>query len=144
VRQDGSVTEEEARRRVATARVGRLASVDKNGRPHVVPICFAVSDDRVVSVIDHKPKQTPRLRRLENIRRHPDVQLVIDHYDDDWSLLWWVRISGLGRVIESGTSREAAVDLLAKKYPQYREHRPGGPVLVIDVTRISGWQATLA
>jgi hypothetical protein len=78
------------------------------------------------------------------IRRRPDVQLVVDHYDDDWSLLWWMRISGLGRVIDGGTTREAAVDPLASKYRQYREHRPGGPVLAIEITRISGWQATLA
>lgn len=137
------MTEEEARRRITVARVGRLASVDRNGRPHVVPICFALSGDRVVSVVDHKPKQTVQLRRLENVRRNPDVQLVVDHYDDDWSALWWVRMSGRGRVLDSGTTREKAIDLLADKYRQYREHRPDGPVLVIDVTQISGWQATI-
>jgi PPOX class probable F420-dependent enzyme len=137
------MTEDEARRRVATARVGRLASVDRNGRPHVVPICFAISGDRVFSVVDQKPKRTMHLRRLENIRRSPDVELVVDHYDDDWSALWWVRISGHGRVVDGGTAREEAVDLLAGKYPQYREQRPPGPVIVIDVTRIAGWQAKI-
>ena len=78
--------EEEARRRSAAARIGRLASVDANGRPHVVPICFAMSGDQVVSVVDGKPKRTLRLRRLENVRRMPDVQLMVDYYDDDdWS-----------------------------------------------------------
>jgi PPOX class probable F420-dependent enzyme len=134
--------EEEARRRIATARVGRLASVDANGRPHVVPICFAVSGDQVLSVIDGKPKRTLQVRRLENVRRTPDVQLVVDHYDDDWSSLWWVRISGRGRVIEHGGAREEAVDLLVAKYDQYREHRPTGPVLLIEIARISSWQAT--
>jgi PPOX class probable F420-dependent enzyme len=134
--------EEEARRRIATARVGRLASVDANGRPHVVPICFAVSGDQVVSVVDGKPKRTLQLRRLENVRRTPDVQLVVDHYDDDWSSLWWVRISGRGRVIEHGSAREEAVDLLVAKYDQYREHRPTGPVLLIEIARISSWRAT--
>jgi PPOX class probable F420-dependent enzyme len=143
MRQDGGMTEDEARRRLATARVGRLASVDRNGRPHVVPICFAVSGDRVVSVVDQKPKQTLQLRRLENIRRSPDVQLVVDHYDDDWSALWWVRISGRGRVIDGGITRDEAIDLLAGKYPQYRDHRPIGPALVIDVNQIRGWQATI-
>jgi PPOX class probable F420-dependent enzyme len=137
------VTEDEARRRVTTARVGRLALVDQNGRPHVVPICFAVSGDRIVSVVDQKPKRTVQLRRLENIRQNPDVQLVVDHYDDDWSVLWWVRISGHGHVIESGTTREDAIDLLARKYRQYREHRPDGPAVVIDITRIDSWQATV-
>jgi PPOX class probable F420-dependent enzyme len=136
------MTEDEARRRMATARVGRLASIDRNGRPHLVPICFAVSGDRVVSVVDQKPKRTMQLRRLENIRRSPDIQLVVDHYDDDWSTLWWVRISGHGRVIDAGLAREDAIDLLASKYPQYREHRPAWPVLAIEITQISGWQAT--
>jgi len=136
------VTDEEARRRVAAARVARLASVDPNGRPHVVPCCFALSGDRIVSVVDQKPKQTLQLRRLENIRRCPDVQLVVDHYDDDWTVLWWVRVSGQGRVVDRGPARDAAVDLLATKYEQYRDQRPAGPVLVIDITRIIGWQAT--
>ena len=83
-----------------------------------------------------------QLRRLENVRRTPDVQLVVDHYDDDWSSLWWVRISGRGRVIEHDKAREDAVDLLVAKYRQYRERRPMGPVLLIDITRISSWQAT--
>ena len=103
--EDGRMMEEEARRRIAAARVGRLASVDANGRPHVVPICFAMSGDQVVSVVDGKPKRTLQLRRLENVRLTPDVQLMVDYYDDDWSLLWWVRISGHGRVIEHGSAR---------------------------------------
>jgi PPOX class probable F420-dependent enzyme len=133
--------EEEARRRTLAARVGRLASLDVNGQPHVVPICFAMSGDQVVSVVDGKPKRTLQLRRLENVRRTPDVQLLVDHYDDDWSLLWWVRISGRGRVIEHGSAHEEAVDLLAAKYGQYREERPTGPMLFIEITRISSWQA---
>ena len=137
------MTEADARRRLAAARVGRLASIDPHGRPHVVPICFAVAGERIVSAIDHKAKQTLALRRLDNVRRHPAVQLVVDHYDDDWSLLWWVRISGTGEVIHHGAARDEAVDLLASKYPQYRERRPVGPVLVIDITQITGWQATV-
>jgi PPOX class probable F420-dependent enzyme len=143
VRQDGGVTEDEARRRVAAARVARLASVDRNGRPHVVPICFAVSGDQIVSVVDQKPKRTMDLRRLDNVRRNPDVKLVVDHYDEDWSALWWVRVSGHGRVIDSGTTREEAIALLARKYQQYREDGPAGSVLLIDVTHIRGWQATI-
>ena len=137
------MTEEEARRRIATARVGRLATIGPNGRPHVVPICFAVSGARrCLGDLDEKPKRTVQLRRLENVRRNPDVQLVVDHYDDDWSALWWVRISGRGRVVDGGATREEVIDLLVRKYRQYREHRPTGPVLVIDITQISSWQAT--
>ena len=135
------MTDDEARRRVAEARVGRLASIDANGQPHVVPICFAVADDQIVSVVDHKQKRTLALRRLDNVRRNPAVQLVVDHYDDDWSLLWWVRISGDGRVVDRGTERDNAIDLLTQKYPQYRERRPEGAVLLIDITDVTSWQA---
>jgi PPOX class probable F420-dependent enzyme len=139
------MTEEEARARVAVARVGRLATIDRNGRPHVVPICFAMADDRIVSVVDDKPKRTTALRRLDNVRDHPDVQLVVDHYDDDdWSALWWVRISGRAHVLERGTAHESAIDLLAEKYRHYRVHRPSGPVLVIEISTISGWEAASA
>jgi PPOX class probable F420-dependent enzyme len=135
------VTEQDARRRLAAARVGRLASIDVHGRPHVVPICFAVAGDRIFSAVDHKAKQTMALRRLDNLRREPAAQLIVDHYDDDWSLLWWVRISGAGQVIDDGAARDEALDLLASKYPQYRERRPAGSVLVIDITQITSWQA---
>ena len=134
------MTDEEARARIAAARVGRLATVDRDGRPHVVPICFAISGDRVVSVVDDKPKRSRELRRLDNVREHPDVQLAVDHYDDDWSKLWWVRLSGRGQVIDEGCVREQAIHLLADKYRQYREALPSGPVLVIDVTRITSWE----
>jgi PPOX class probable F420-dependent enzyme len=137
------MTDDEARRRLAAARVARLASTDEHGRPHVVPICFALAGDRVVSVVDHKPKRSMELRRLENVRRNPAVQLVVDHYDDDWSVLWWVRVSGRGRVVEDGTARDDAIGVLASKYPQYREHRPAGPALLIDITEITAWQATV-
>jgi PPOX class probable F420-dependent enzyme len=136
------MTGDEARRRVADGRVGRLASIDPRGRPHVVPVCFAVAGNRIVSVVDQKAKRTLELRRLDNVRRNPAVQLVVDHYDDDWSLLWWVRVSGDGRVVERGAERDDAIDLLATKYPQYRERRPGGSALVIDVTAITSWEAS--
>jgi PPOX class probable F420-dependent enzyme len=135
------MTEDEARQRFAGARVGRLASIDGDGRPHVVPICFAMDGSRVVSVVDAKPKRTMQLRRLDNVRRTPDVQLIVDHYDEDWSSLWWVRISGRASVVEHGAAHEDAVDLLVDKYRQYQEQRPTGAVLVIDVDRISSWHA---
>ena len=136
------MTGDEARQRVAAARVGRLASIDASGRPHVVPICFAVAGNAIVSVVDHKEKRTLELRRLDNVRRNPDVQLVVDHYDDDWSLLWWVRVSGEGRVVEGGAERDDAIDVLARKYAQYRERRPAGAVLLIDIVDVTSWQAS--
>ncbi|MFI7706289.1 TIGR03668 family PPOX class F420-dependent oxidoreductase [Nonomuraea sp. NPDC049480] len=131
-----------AREKFGGERVARLATVGGDGRPHLVPVVFALAGDRVVTAIDHKPKTTTDLRRLRNIRENPEVSLLVDHYDDDWSRLWWVRADGAARVVESGPDREAAIDALAAKYLQYRERRPAGPVIVVDVTRWTGWSAT--
>jgi PPOX class probable F420-dependent enzyme len=131
-----------ARARFGRERVARLATAGGDGAPHLVPVVFAVTGDRVVTAIDHKPKTTAGLRRLRNIRERPQVCLLADHYDEDWARLWWVRADGLARVVEEGPEREAALDALAAKYRHYRERRPAGPVIVVDVTRWTGWSAT--
>jgi PPOX class probable F420-dependent enzyme len=134
------VTAEEARRRFAGAKVARLATADSAGRPHVVPIAFALEDDRVYSAVDAKPKRTTALRRLSNVRENSAVAILVDHYDDaDWSALWWVRADGRGRVLdpECDEARHAAA-LLAERYPQQRTI---GAVLAVDVERWSGWSA---
>jgi PPOX class probable F420-dependent enzyme len=127
------------RRRASEARVARLASVRPDGRPHVVPCCFALDGDVVYSVVDAKPKSTLALRRLENVRVHPTVALLIDHYTEDWSALWWIRLDGTARVIESGDDRDHALDRLREKYPQYVREAPPGPVITIDVTEWRAW-----
>ncbi|WP_327584598.1 TIGR03668 family PPOX class F420-dependent oxidoreductase [Nonomuraea sp. NBC_00507] len=130
-----------ARTRFAHARVARLGTAGGGGAPHLAPIVFAVVAETVVTAVDHKPKTTTNLRRLRNIRENPQVSLLVDHYEDDWAQLWWVRADGLARIVEGGTEREAALDALAAKYPQYRERRPAGPVIVVTVTRWTGWSA---
>jgi PPOX class probable F420-dependent enzyme len=127
------------RRRVGEARVARLASVRPDGRPHVVPCCFALAGDVVYSVVDAKPKSTLALRRLENIRVNPTVALLVDHYSEDWSALWWIRLDGTARVVESGDGREQALERLREKYPQYVRDPPPGPVITIDVTEWRAW-----
>jgi PPOX class probable F420-dependent enzyme len=137
------VTAGEARRLFAAARVARLATVGTAGRPHLVPIVFAVAGDVVYSAVDAKPKRTTALRRLENVRRNPRVALLADHYDDsDWDALWWVRADGVARVLD-GSDSEArrAIALLAARYAQYRERPPRGQVLAVSVERWSGWRA---
>jgi PPOX class probable F420-dependent enzyme len=130
----------EARGRFAAARVARLATAGANGRPHLVPICFAVDGDTVYSAVDDvKPKATRRLRRLANVAENPRVSLLADHYADDWSALWWVRADGRARVLEAAPD---AVALLAARYSQYRDAPPAGPVLAVDVERWSGWSAS--
>ena len=120
--------------------MARLATADAAGRPHLVPIAFAVEDDRVYSAVDAKPKRTTALRRLANVRENPAVALLVDHYDDsDWSALWWVRADGRGRVLEPGAGEaQHAVGLLRERYPQ---QRAVGAVLAVDVERWTGWSA---
>lgn len=134
------VTEEEARRRFADARVARLATADARGRPHLVPIAFAIDGDTVYSAVDDKPKRHTALRRLANVRVNSAVALLVDRYDDDWTKLWWVRADGVGRVLEPDVNEALhAVSLLAHRYRQHMERRPTGWVLAVDVTRWSGW-----
>jgi PPOX class probable F420-dependent enzyme len=132
----------EMRERLANARVARLATVTEAGLPHVVPLCFTLHGDDVFSVVDFKPKSTIDLARLENIRANPGVSLVVDHYeDDDWDRLWWVRVDGIGRVVEGGVEHTTAIQLLRTKYPQYSLRRPTGPVIAIALRRWTGWAA---
>ena len=123
---------------VAAERVARLATVDRNGRPHIVPICFVLDGETLYTAVDEKPKRTRRLKRLENIEANPHVEVLIDHYEDDWSELWWVRLRGTARIVED----PRAVDLLVAKYPQYAERRPEGPVIAIDVEERSEWTSS--
>jgi len=129
----------EARERFARARVARLASVRPDGSPHLVPIVFAVDGDRIYSAVDDKPKRTTALQRLANIDHEPRVSLIADRYDDDWNRLWWVRADGRVAVLHGGEEGERALDLLAARYGAYREHRPSGAVIRVDVERWTAW-----
>ena len=132
------MTSEEARARFAAARVARLATADAAGRPHLVPIAFAVDGDTVFSAVDAKPKRTKELRRLANVRENPVVSLLVDHWDeDDWGELWWARADGTGRVLDpaEGEARRA-VDLLRERYPR---QEVTGEILAVTVERWSGW-----
>jgi PPOX class probable F420-dependent enzyme len=131
----------ELRQRVGQARVARLATVDARGRPHIVPICFVLSGDVLYSAIDRKPKRSLRLKRLDNIRANPAVAVLVDHYEDDWSRLWWVRLRGQGRVLEAGEERERALALLTDKYAQYRPQPPVGAVIAITLEDWLEWHA---
>lgn len=130
------------RERVGQARVARLATVRPGGLPHLVPVTFALDGDRVVTGIDHKPKTTSSLQRLRNVRANPAASVLVDHYDDDWDRLWWVRGDGTARILETGSERDEAVDLLVDKYEPYRERRPGGPVIVLTIDRWTSWSAS--
>lgn len=127
------------RRRVAGARVGRIATVTPGGRPHVVPFVFVLDGDTLYSSVDAKPKKGPDLKRIRNIRDNPAVEVVVDHYEEPWESIWWVRAAGRGEVLEDGAERGRALRLLAEKYPEYREMPPQGAVVAVRVDRWRGW-----
>jgi PPOX class probable F420-dependent enzyme len=129
------------RERLRTARVARLATIDPDGRPHLVPIVFALAGDTLYSAVDAKPKRSRTLQRVENARVRPDVTVLVDRYDDDWSRLWWVRLRGKARVLDSGAEADEALRLLTEKYEQYRREPPGLPVLAVDVVEWRWWSA---
>jgi PPOX class probable F420-dependent enzyme len=139
------VTLEEALRRAAEARVGRVATVRPDGTPHVVPLTFAIvrttRRTRLYWVVDDKPKRSERLTRLENLAANAAAEVVVDAYDDDWSRLWWVRLRGTGRIVEGSAERRTALDALGAKYATYRERRPSGPVVALDVDAVTSWSA---
>jgi PPOX class probable F420-dependent enzyme len=125
-----------------TVPVLRLATVDERGVPHLIPVTFAVDRGTLYTAVDHKPKSSRDLRRLANIRANPHVTLLADHYDDDWSALWWVRVDGHARVIEAAAEMSGPIGLLAERYDQYRERPPEGPVIAVTIDGWTGWSAT--
>ena len=129
------------RERVAAARVGRLATVTAAGRPHAVPCCFAIEGETAYTAVDDvKAKSTLQLRRLDNIRHHPEVTLLVDHYEEDWSALWWIRLDGRAHVAPAGSAEHTtAAALLAEKYEQYASRPPPGAVIVVDIEAWRAW-----
>ena len=127
------------RRRVSEARVGHLATTTPDGRPHVVPCCLALSGLVLYSAVDGKPKSSARLQRVRNLEANPAASLVVDHYEEDWTKLWWVRIDGIARIVESGSERDAALESLDAKYAQYQRDPPPGPVIAIDTRTWRAW-----
>jgi len=131
---------DDAPARFGEARVARLATTDADGSPHLVPVVFALVGETVWTAVDAKPKTTTALRRLDNVRAHPAVSLLVDHYADDWATLWWVRADGVATVLDVDEGR-AGLDALTAKYPQYQNNPPPGPVLRVNVTRWVSWSA---
>lgn len=126
----------------AGARVARLATSTPDGRPHLVPITFALSDDVLVTAVDGKPKRTRALRRLDNIRADPRVTVLVDHYEEDWEGLWWVRIDG-SATVRDGVAPDH-LRALQERYPQYRTHPPAGPTIVVAIESVTGWRSRAA
>jgi len=135
------VDEAEMRHRLAAAPVATLGTVDASGRPHLLPICFALRGDRLVTAVDHKPKRTTALARLTQVRAHPAVSVLVDEYRDDWDALWWVRVDGTATVLADVTTEPDLLGPLVAKYPPYAEVPPAGAAIVVTVQRWQGWSA---
>ncbi|MGY1688948.1 TIGR03668 family PPOX class F420-dependent oxidoreductase [Geodermatophilus sp. SYSU D01105] len=131
----------ELRDRFASSAVARLATVRPDGAPHLVPVVFALVGDVVYSAVDAKPKRSSRLQRLTDVRADPRCALLVDHYEDDWSRLWWVRADGTAEVVDEPAAHPGLAALV-DRHPQYREEPPAGPLLVVTVQRWSGWSGT--
>jgi PPOX class probable F420-dependent enzyme len=135
------LNEADAYRLIESVPVARLATVRADGSPHLVPIVFAIDGFRLITAIDGKPKRSGSQTRVENIRAEPRVSFLADHYDDDWSRLWWVRVDGRAAVIDQGPEFSRAIAALSSRYVQYQKVSLPGPVILIDPVRVVGWTA---
>ncbi len=133
---------QDMRRRIEGAMVARLATVGRDGRPHIVPITFAPTEQALYFAVDQKPKKSADLQRLRNIEANPGVSVLIDHYEDDWARLWWVRVDGRARIIREGGELETVITLLSRRYAQYRSARPAGPAVAVEIERMTAWSAS--
>jgi PPOX class probable F420-dependent enzyme len=128
---------------LARTRVGRLATADSAGQPHVIPIVFATDGQRLYTPLDKKPKRVApsQLKRVRNLLENPKLAFVVDHYDEDWTQLAWVLVKGTGKVVESGEAHATGVRLLEQKYAQY-ERMPlkGRPLIVITPSQVTSWK----
>ena len=132
------------RRFVESMRVARLATADANGVPHVVPVCYALLGGNLYVTIDEKPKRSDvrAMKRLRNIAENPNVAVVVDRYDDDWSRLAWVMLRGRADVLDHGDEHDRAQAGLRERYPQYRAMRIEPlPVIALRIARVTAWGA---
>jgi PPOX class probable F420-dependent enzyme len=132
---------ENQRRFLDTSRVGRLATADRSGAPHVIPVCYAAAGDALYVTIDEKPKRRDvLLKRVRNILENPQAAFVVDHYDEDWRRLGWVMLRGAAEILESGPEHDRAQELLRARYPQYRAMNLAGlPVIALRIVRATSW-----
>jgi PPOX class probable F420-dependent enzyme len=122
-------------------RVGRLATADRSGAPHVIPVCYAAAGDTLYVTIDEKPKRRDvPLKRVRNILENPQAAFVVDHYDEDWQRLGWVMLRGAAEILESGSEHDRAQELLRARYPQYQAMNLAGlPVIALRIVRATSW-----
>jgi len=139
--QNFAMLSEDQARFLASCRIGHLATADARGMPHLVPVCFVVSDGALYITIDQKPKGDPRaLKRLRNITENPVAAFVADRWDEDWTRLGWVMLRGASEILAEGAEHDRAQALLRERYPQYRVMELADlPVIAIRVHRVTSW-----
>ena len=123
-------------------RVARFATAEPSGQPHVVPICYAVSDNSVYFTIDKKPKQLTDkpLKRIRNLQNNPHVALVVDRYEDDWTQLGWVMVQGDAALLDDGEEHTKAQQLLKARYPQLHGMQINDlPVIAVRIKHVVSW-----
>ncbi len=132
----------EVRRFLETSRVGRLATADADGDPHLIPVCYALDGETLYVTIDEKPKRGGTLKRLRNIAENPRAALLVDHYDEDWSRLGWVMLRGGAEILRDGSEHDHAQALLRHRYRQYAVMDLAPlPVIALRVQRVTSWGA---
>lgn len=129
-------------KRLAAARVGRFSTYSPDGGPHIVPVTFTLVGQAIVHMVDGKPKSTTHLKRISNLEALPAASLLVDHYEDEWDRLWWVRVDGATTLFPAGPEWEMAKAALADKYSQYEDEPPEGPAIYLSMDRIRSWEGT--
>jgi len=125
-----------------TRRIGHLATADSRAIPHVVPVCFTISQTTLYITIDEKPKRVagPALKRISNIERNPMVAIVVDRYDEDWTRLGWVMLRGRAEILRAGTEHDRAQELLRSRYLQLAAMQIAEqPVIAVRLERVTSW-----
>jgi PPOX class probable F420-dependent enzyme, Rv0121 family len=130
------------RRFLSAQRVGHLATADGRAIPHVVPVCFTISQGTLYITIDEKPKRVAgaALKRVRNIERNPMVAIVVDRYDEDWTRLGWVMLRGRAEILRAGTEHDRAQELLRSRYRQLAAMQIADrPVIAVRLERVTSW-----
>jgi PPOX class probable F420-dependent enzyme len=133
------------------ARVARLATVDLECKPHLVPIVFVFDNDRdfYFIPIDEKTKQSKaeNLKSVRNIKENPSVALLIDEYSEDWTKLYFIMIQGRASIIggkkldqNEMSLLEKAHKLLRNKYRQYEKIGVGEYVIMTMPQKVIAWK----
>jgi PPOX class probable F420-dependent enzyme len=131
------------RRFIELARVAHLATADRSGAPHLVPVCFCLDDLSLYITVDEKPKRTDiPLKRIRNILENPAVAITVDRWDEDWTRLGWIMLRGQADILADGPEHDSAQNRLRMRYPQYRTMELASlPVIAVRIRRVLSWGA---